>query len=1069
MSAIRLFLKNVSESFPYKQIVIVFATFALMTSVGYFFGVGMDYRRVERESEFMSHYVESELSAEFRELEALLGTVSLTVRNMIFAQMEFDIIKEYTVRVTADARNSDRYIGLNNIFILFKSSVFESDLYKGYSGISGLGWDIPPDFPIDSRRWYILANELLEDESRKGDIVATEPYWDEAPPHNMVFAYAKNIFGLDGEHIGIVCLNVELDAIHELAYEDRGNLVNNWMLFDSNLNMVAHYDSELVGVPLHEITGSLPYIAGEIKAGREVLGYRGENHLGETRIMSVKRLDNGWYLGVTTLIDGHLQIAKEILIFLIFIGLVFATGLSVILTGISMRQKKADKLLFEANEYSQLMTEMSPVGITIIDKNFNLFDCNDKALEMFGVDKKNKMDFLTEFFKFMPKFQQDGKSSVESAKDYLKKTFDEGSVVFEFEHQIPNGEIIPCEITAARAILKNSPVVVSYMQDLRRLKEYLAEIEISNERLRRTRDAAEEANRTKSAFLANMSHEIRTPMNSIIGFSELAQFGSISQETREYLLNIQNSGEWLLKIINDILDISKIESGRIVLEHIPFDLSDIFEHCQALITPRAKEKDIALYCYAEPSVGKRLLGDPVRLRQVLTNLLSNAVKFTNVGMVKILAAIESKADDSITINFEVKDSGIGMSPEQIAKVFEPFIQGDDSITRRFGGTGLGLAITKSIIELMGGTLKVESALGVGSRFNFTLTFEMIDDIFATPIEKITFDGSRKPNFSGEVLVCEDNGMNQQVICDHLARVGLKAVVANDGKEGVDLVKQRLNSKDKMFDIILMDIHMPIMDGIEAAQIITELCKKQSTGEAGIPVASPPIVAVTANIMSNDLELYRKSGMSDCVGKPFTAQELWRCLIKFLNVESFTDMDNQGSYVKNEKVRNQLKATFAKDNQNTFSDFKKKLSESDVKTAHRIVHSLKSNAGQIGERQLQLAAVTVETALLTGENAPTQAQIDDLEKEMNAVLERLKPHIHETGGAVKPQISDPDEIRDLFLKLKPLLESSDTECFKLLDDVRAVKGTKELVNHIEEYDFKKALESLETFKEMEELT
>ncbi|MDR0324069.1 MAG: hypothetical protein LBI12_06460, partial [Treponema sp.] len=234
--------------------------------------------------------------------------------------------------------------------------------------------------------------------------------------------------------------------------------------------------------------------------------------------------------------------------------------------------------------------------------------------------------------------------------------------------------------------------------------------------------AAEISSIAKTTFLANMSHEIRTPMNSILGFSELAQDDKISHKTRDYLNKIQTNAEWLLQIINDILDISKIESGKMELEQIPFDIHELFANCRTLIMPRAVEKGIILYFYAEPSIGKRPLGDPTKLRQIFINLLSNAIKFTHTGMVKLLADIKNTSNNTATIYFEVKDSGIGMTSEQINRIFDPFMQAESGTTRKFGGTGLGLPITKSMIELMGGELSVESTPGIGTKFSFTLTF-----------------------------------------------------------------------------------------------------------------------------------------------------------------------------------------------------------------------------------------------------------------------------------------------------------------------------------------------------------
>jgi len=401
------------------------------------------------------------------------------------------------------------------------------------------------------------------------------------------------------------------------------------------------------------------------------------------------------------------------------------------------------------------------------------------------------------------------------------------------------------------------------------VQERTFELNRSQRELTTALDAARMANASKSVFLANMSHEIRTPMNSIMGFSELALDSETSPKTRDYLDKIKTNVEWLLQIINDILDISKIESGKMELEKIPFDIHELFRSCRTLVMPKAVEKGIMLHFYAEPSVGMKPLGDPTRLRQVFVNLLSNAIKFTHAGMVKLLSEITYKDEDSVSIHFEIKDSGIGMTSEQIEKIFEPFTQAETGTTRKYGGTGLGLAITRNIVEMMGGELLVESTLGIGSRFSFDLIFETIPVTEDEKSEKESIlNEIEKPTLEGEVLVCEDNDMNKFVIREHLARVGLNTVIAENGKIGLDMIKERKFNGEKQFDLILMDMHMPVMDGFEASSEISKL-------NLGIPM-----VAMTANIMIEDLEVYKASGMPDCLSKPFTSQELWRCLLRY---------------------------------------------------------------------------------------------------------------------------------------------------------------------------------------------
>ena len=601
--------------------------------------------------------------------------------------------------------------------------------------------------------------------------------------------------------------------------------------------------------------------------------------------------------------------------------------------------------------------------------------------------------------------------------------------------------------------IDGSMVFCNYTRDETQVKNY-------EERLREAIYKAEAASVAKSAFLANMSHEIRTPMNSIMGFSELAQDGETSPKTREYLTKIQSNAEWLLQIINDILDISKIESAKMELEKIPFDMHELFESCRTLITPKAFEKGITLLFYAEPSIGKRPLGDPTRLRQVLVNLLSNAVKFTNSGTVKVLTKIKGKTEKTVTFHFEIKDSGIGMTKEQIEKIFDPFTQAETGTTRKYGGTGLGLAISRNFIELMGGKLGVESTPGVGSKFTFDLTFDTVDVGDYEKFErKAVLDEIEKPHFDGEVLLCEDNAMNQQVISEHLARVGLKAVVAENGKIGVEMVEGRKRRGGKQFDLIFMDIHMPVMDGLEAAGKIIEL-------DPGTP-----IVAMTANIMSNDLEIYRTSGMHDCIGKPFTSQELWRCLLKYLKPvgqeSKDTNTPQRNMRIEDdEKFQRDLKLIFASTNRGKYEEIEKTLAEGDIKQANRLAHSLKTNAGQIGKVSLQQAAAEVEQSLSEGKMLVTGEQLKKLETELKMVLEELGPLLEEASAQTvgkQDSVLEPEKLKDLLEKLEPLLKEGNLRSMDYIDDLRAVAGSGELIQQIEDFNFDAAVAAFAELK------
>ncbi|MCL2717536.1 MAG: ATP-binding protein [Lachnospiraceae bacterium] len=590
--------------------------------------------------------------------------------------------------------------------------------------------------------------------------------------------------------------------------------------------------------------------------------------------------------------------------------------------------------------------------------------------------------------------------------------------------------------------------------------------------------AAAEASNMKSAFLANMSHEIRTPMNGIIGFIELAlDEPGLSQGTIDHLEKIRTSADGLLAIINDILDISKIEAGKMEIEKVPFKLHDVLSHCENLFRIKAEEKGIKLSFKSEPAIDQKINGDPNKLAQILINLLSNAVKFTDQGFVKLEATLIASYDNKLEICFTVKDSGIGMSRSQIKTTLAPFTQADQSATRKYGGTGLGLTITHNLVNLMGGTLLVESELGVGSSFSFTLLYEgTVERVIAHKAPVMI----SKPHFEGEILVCEDNVINQQVIVEHLERIGLNAIIAENGQIAIDIVNEKMMA-GQFFDLILMDIHMPVMDGIEATHKLLSL---------GI---TTPIVALTANAMKRDRESYLSLGMSDYISKPFYAQELWTCLLKYLTPLSLEENDvklpDTGKHAQQElavdesiglehavndaELYEHLKRNFYLENSSRYEEIAESLISDDLTNARRIIHSLKSNANWIGAIKLSLIAAEIEENYIA-DRLCTNEQLLLLQDELNRVLKELAPladkksiqqNIEKTTLILLP--------RELVDKLEPLLDSGNAEVGRYLGEIADVFADfspycEELIQQIGDYDFEEAYVTLEKIKERVEL-
>ncbi len=633
--------------------------------------------------------------------------------------------------------------------------------------------------------------------------------------------------------------------------------------------------------------------------------------------------------------------------------------------------------------------ETNTDGIVILDEA-GFLECNPATLEMFRIPS------VEEFQRHRPQdlgapTQPDGRPAREVAAEGIRAAIEQGHAFMQWQGRRADGTLFPAEIALHAMLLEGKPHVQAIVRDVTAQKAAEAA-------LKEARDAAVAATRLKSQFLANVSHEIRTPMNGIIGMTRLLLGTRLDDRQREYAEAVSRSAEALLAIINDLLDFSKIEAGKLTVEQIPFHPDEVLQDVMALHTPRAQAKGLSLGLDRQVALPPWLLGDPLRLRQILLNLVDNAIKFTERGQVRIIVSpLELPSGGGY--RFTVADTGIGIPLEAQTRIFEAFAQADGSTSRRYGGTGLGLAICRQLAELMGGHLSLESQPGKGSAFHLDLPLPTTE-----PPPAAVEPSPVLPRFANaRVLVAEDNPVNQKLTRLMLENLGIEVIQAENGRIAWELAQR------EPFDLVLMDCQMPELDGLQATRAIR-------AWEADKGMARLPIVALTANAMPGFEETCRQAGMDDYLIKPLSEENLAHTLAHLLPHKV---LRGEGQAVhaprkadaglafdlekirhvcrgRPEKVREMLEL-FIASSQPLLEELEQAFEARQAEQAARQAHQIKGAAAYVAAEAMTEAARRAEGAAKARDWGELERFIEELRKAYARVRSDMERHLEMAVG------------------------------------------------------------------------
>jgi len=845
----------------YILVLVVVSAFALMAALSSYFMTDIVRNQLAFNAKMELDSLENSIKADLKEPRTALGNEAESIRIMIMHGAGEEEVRTYLKEITRYKLSDEEQLANFGAFYGY-FNVFGGALFSGQEH------PVSEDYAATERAWY------KEAAAAGGEIVFIYPHlWEMSKTPEVVLTYARGIFDNEGNLLGVVALNMDFERISKyIVNENKGKM---WwgILLDGDYKFLFHIDSKLVGTRFEDMNSDTARAAAELKSGHEISEFRMRNYQNIPSITFMRKMDNGWHLGIVTPEDVYFSEVKRVQLILIALGAALSVLFSVIMIRIVTGKEKADA---ERQRANAMLKEADGLieNINIMQKILNNLDAiiyitNPQTGEIMFINENAKKYYHADddcIGELCYTVFQEGLGERCDFCPCNKLDTDPGKVIEWIEYS-----------AATKRHYRNTACYITWPGGSIAHLRYSVDIT----ELYAAREQAVLASRVKSDFLARMSHEIRSPLNVILGIIEIElEKEGLPQDTIEALDRVHNSGYLLLNIINDILDLSKIESGKMELLPVNYDISSVINDTVQLNLMRFANKPIQFSLKVDENTPAKLFGDDLRIKQVLNNLLSNAFKYTESGSITLSVSAEAPVPGNpVTLIFRLSDTGRGMSKEQVDKLFEDYARFDSEANRQIEGTGLGMPITKNFIDMMKGEIHVDSELGKGSVFTLRLPQGYVNSNVlgregAESLQKFDVEKKarqkRAPQINreympyGKILIVDDMEPNLYVARGLLSPYGLSMETALSGDNAIEKVKS-----GQIYDVIFMDHYMPEMDGMEATKIIRDLGYTK------------PIIALTANALVGQAEMYLANGFDGFLSKPIDTRHINSILNRFI--------------------------------------------------------------------------------------------------------------------------------------------------------------------------------------------